>query len=57
MMTGREYNFQVRSYECGANGEATLPAICNYLQEAASLNAKALAFSRSDFDTAGETIS
>ena len=56
-MTGREYNFQVRSYECGAHGEATLPAICNYLQEAASLNAKALAFSRSDFDTAGETIS
>lgn len=57
MKTGREYRFQVRSYECGASGEATLPTICNYLQEAASLNAEALSFSRSDFDAAGENIS
>lgn len=57
MTTGCEYKFQVRSYECGANSEATLPTICNYLQEAASLNAEALSFSRSNFDAAGENIS
>lgn len=52
-----EYLFKVRSYECGANGEATLPAICNYLQEAASLHAEELGFSKSDFDAAGGNIS
>ena len=57
MTTGREYRFQVRSYECGPDGAATLPTICNYLQEAASLNAKRLAFSKSDFAAAGENLS
>ena len=52
-----EYVWQVRSYECGPDGMATLPTICNYLQEAAGLNAEALAFSKSDFEAAGENIS
>lgn len=52
-----EYVWQVRTYECGPDGFATLPAICNYLQEAASLNAEALAFSKTDFEAAGENIS
>jgi acyl-ACP thioesterase len=34
-----------------------MATICNYLQEAASLNAEALTFSKSDFDKAGENIS
>lgn len=57
MTTGREYRFQVRSYECGPDGAATLPTICNYLQEAASLNAESLSFSKSNFAAAGENIS
>ena len=52
-----EYAWQVRTYECGPDGTATLPTICNYLQEAASLNAEALAFSKSNFAAAGENIS
>lgn len=55
--TKRGYNFKVRSYECGANGSASLPAVCNYLQEAASLNAEELGFSKSNFDAQGENIS
>lgn len=51
------YRFQVRSYECGSDGRATLPTICNYLQEVASLHAEALSFSRTDFSSAGENIS
>lgn len=56
MLPGK-YTFKVRSYECGASGVATLPTICNYLQEAASLNAEELGFSKSNFDAAGENIS
>lgn len=52
-----EYIFRVRSYECGADGFASLPSICNYLQEAASLNAEELGFSKSNFDAKGENIS
>lgn len=52
-----EYAFKVRSYECGADGFATTPAVCNYLQEAASLNAGELGFSKSDFDAAGGHVS
>ena len=55
--TGATYCWQVRTYECGPDGLATLPTICNYLQEAASLNAESLKFSKSDFDAAGENIS
>lgn len=51
------YTFKVRSYECAADGRATLPTICNYLQEAASLNAEELGFSKSNFDAAGANIS
>ena len=52
-----EYDFRVRTYECGLDGVATLPTICNYLQEAASLNAEALAFSRTNFMAEGENVS
>lgn len=56
MEKGR-YTFKIRSYECGANSTATLAHVCNYLQEAASLNAEELEFSKSDFDERGENIS
>jgi len=49
--------FQVRSYECGADGVATLATICNYLQEAASLQAEKAGFSKSDFAAEGANIS
>lgn len=52
-----EYIFKIRSYECGVDGFASLPAVCNYLQEAASLNAEELGFSKSNFDAQGENIS
>ncbi len=52
-----EYDFRVRTYECGPDGVATLPTLCNYLQEAASMNAEALAFSRTNFMAEGENIS
>ena len=52
-----EYPFKVRAYECGPDGCATLPTVCNYLQEAASLNAESLGFSKSDFDSSGENVS
>lgn len=51
------YAFDVRTYECGPDGLASLPTICNYLQEAASRNAEALTFSKTDFDAAGANIS
>ena len=51
------YSWAVRTYECGPDGVATMASVCNWLQEAASLNAESLAFSKSDFDAAGENIS
>ena len=51
------YSFRVRSYECGPDGRATLPTICNYLQEAASLNAATLGFGKGDFAAKGENVS
>ena len=56
MEKGR-YSFRVRSYECGPDGRATLPTICNYLQEAASLNAATLGFGKGDFAAKGENVS
>ena len=56
MERGR-YSFRVRSYECGPDGRATLPTICNYLQETASLNAATLGFGKDDFAAKGENIS
>ena len=56
MEKGR-YQFKVRSYECGPDGRATLPTICNFLQEAASLHAASLGFGKGDFVAAGENIS
>ena len=52
-----EYSFKVRTYECDAEGFATMPSICNYLQEAASIHAGELGFSKSDFSHSGENIS
>ena len=57
MDTYGEFEFQVRSYECGPDGRATLPTICNYLQATASRHAETLKFSKSDFESAGENIS
>ena len=57
MNTHGEYIFKVRSYECGKDGLVSLPSICNYLQEAASLNTEELGFSKSDFNAAGSDIS
>lgn len=57
MDTYFEYAFQVRSYECGPDGTATLPTVCNYLQEAASLHAERLGFSKSNFAAAGANVS
>ena len=51
------YSWAVRTYECGPDGRATMVSVCNWLQEAASLNAESLAFSKSDFEAAGENIS
>ena len=55
--THGEYSWAVRTYECGPDGAATMASVCNWLQEAASLNAEALAFSKSNFEAAGENIS
>lgn len=52
-----EYGFKVRSYECGEDGFVSLPSICNYLQEAASLNAEELGFSKSNFVAQGNNLS
>lgn len=51
------YEWRIRSSECGPSGEATLPAMLNLLQEAASLNAEELGFSKSDFAAEGENVS
>ena len=51
------YKFKVRSYECGPDGLATLPTMCNFMQEAASMNAEALGFSKANFASAGENVS
>ena len=56
MEKGR-YSFKVRSYECGPDGRATLPTICNLLQETASLHAASFGFGKGDFAAAGENIS
>jgi len=57
MDTVARFTFQVRSYECGPDGLASLPTVCNYLQEAASLHAESLGFSKSDFAARGTNVS
>ena len=52
-----EYSWPVRTYECGPDGYATMVAVCNWLQEAASINAEELSFSKTNFEAAGENIS
>lgn len=49
-MVGETFTWNVRSYECAPDGKATIANICNYLQEAASVNAEHLGFSKSNFD-------
>ena len=49
--------FKVRTYECGHDGFATFPTICNFLQEAASMNAESLGFSKSNFASKNRNIS
>ena len=51
------FEFKVRSYECGPDGRATFPTVCNYLQEAAGEHAEQLGFSKSNFAAEGENIS
>ena len=48
-----EFVWRVRSYECAPSGELTLANLCNYFQEAASLNVADLGFSKTDFEAAG----
>ena len=52
-----EYSWAVRTYECGPDGVATMASVCNWLQEAASLNAETLSFSKTNFEASGENIS
>lgn len=47
---GETFTWQVRSYECAPDGKVTIANICNYLQEAASINAEHLGFSKTNFD-------
>ncbi len=51
------YTFRARTYECGPDGFVSMPSVCNWLQEAASIHAEQLGFSKTDFDAAGENIS
>ena len=51
-----EYAWAVRTYECGPDGAATMASVCNWLQEAASLNAEALSFSKSNFESADALV-
>lgn len=41
--------YRVRSYECGPDGKVRFSHICNYLQEAASIHAEKLGFSKKNF--------
>ena len=52
-----EYSWAIRSSECDSKGVATLSAILNLLQEAASINAEELGFSKTNFEALGENIS
>ncbi len=49
--------WNLRTYECGADGCATLPALLDLMQESASLNAAELGFSKTDFEARGENAS
>lgn len=51
------YSWAVRTYECGPRGDARMASVCNWLQEAASLNAETLSFSKSNFEAEGKNIS
>jgi acyl-ACP thioesterase len=56
-MSRGSYTFNVRTYECGPDGFVSLASICNYLQEAASINASELGFSKSNYDSQGKNVS
>lgn len=55
-MNGETFCWTVRSYECAPDGKVTVANICNYLQEAASLNAEHLGFSKSNFEGLGQNL-
>lgn len=55
-MSGETFCWTVRSYECAPDGKVTVANICNYLQEAASLNAEHLGFSKSNFEGLGQNL-
>ena len=47
--------FDVRSYEAGIDNHVTLPALCNYMQEAAGINAARLGWGISALQKEGHT--
>ena len=47
--------FTVRSYEAGIAGHVTLPSLCNYMQEAAGVNAARLGWGIQDLQAEGLT--
>lgn len=49
-MVGETFTWTIRSYECAPDGKITIANLCNYLQEAASVNAEHLGFSKTNFD-------
>ena len=55
-MSGETFCWTVRSYECAPDGKVTVANVCNYLQEAASLNAERLGFSKSNFEDLGRNL-
>ena len=55
-MSGETLSWTVRSYECAPDGKVTVANICNYLQEAAALNAEHLGFSKSNFEGQGQNL-
>lgn len=50
------FAWRIRSCECGPDAFATMPSICNLLQESAALHAEALGFSKGDFNRAGSDV-
>ena len=48
-------SFCVRAYESGVSNQVTLPALCNYLQEAAGNHARALGLGIHELQDAGFT--
>lgn len=54
-LRAHDESFCVRAYESGVNNQVTLPALCNYLQEAAGNHARALGLGIHELQDAGFT--